>query len=76
MSCRCLEPRWFVGDPISLARDNIISAFSFLPVFFECVIELDIKLTNSDQPVYDYLISGAFMTKALHTRKIEYPEAK
>ena len=24
VSCRCLEPRWFVGDPTSLARDNII----------------------------------------------------
>ncbi len=23
MSCRCLEPRWFVGDPTLLARDNI-----------------------------------------------------
>ena len=24
MSRRCLEPRWFVGDPTSLARDNIL----------------------------------------------------
>ncbi len=23
MSRRCLEPKWFVGDPISLSRDNI-----------------------------------------------------
>ncbi len=23
-SCRGLEPRWFYGDPASLARDNII----------------------------------------------------
>ena len=25
VSCRCLEPRWFAGDPTSLARDNILS---------------------------------------------------
>ena len=24
MSCRCPEPRWFVKDPTSLARDNIL----------------------------------------------------
>ena len=23
VSCRCPEPRWFVGNPTSLARDNI-----------------------------------------------------
>ena len=23
MSSRCLEPRWFVRDPSSLARDNV-----------------------------------------------------
>ena len=23
VSCRCLEPQWFVGDPTDLARDNI-----------------------------------------------------
>ena len=23
MSCCCLEPRWFVGDPTPLARDNM-----------------------------------------------------
>ena len=24
LSCRCLEPGWFVGDPASLARDNML----------------------------------------------------
>ncbi len=24
VSCCCLEPGWFVGDPIPLARDNIL----------------------------------------------------
>ncbi len=24
MSCRCLEPGWFVGDPTLLARENTI----------------------------------------------------
>ncbi len=27
VSRRCLEPRWFVGDPTSLARDNIHVCF-------------------------------------------------
>ncbi len=26
VSCRCPEPRWFVGDPTPLARDNMMSA--------------------------------------------------
>ena len=25
VSCRCLEPGWFVGDPTPLARDNIMT---------------------------------------------------
>ena len=27
VSCRCLEPGWFVGDPTSLARDIILLSF-------------------------------------------------
>ena len=30
MSCRCLKPRWFVGDPISLARDNMLMVLNAL----------------------------------------------
>ena len=32
MSCRCPEPRWFVGDPTSLARDNILSRAGLIVV--------------------------------------------
>ncbi len=28
VSCRCLEPGWFVGDPTSPARDNIYAMYS------------------------------------------------
>ncbi len=28
MFCRCREPRWFVGDPTSLARDNILKEYN------------------------------------------------
>ncbi len=31
MSRRCLEPRWFVGYPTSLARDNIIDYRKCIP---------------------------------------------
>ncbi len=31
MSCHCLEPRWFVGDPTSLARDKTRGQGSFGP---------------------------------------------
>ncbi len=34
VSCRCLEPMWFVRDPTSLACDNIPNTFKSNPVPF------------------------------------------
>ncbi len=39
MSCRCPEPRWFVGDPTLLACDSISSFEGYCLVFHVAIVE-------------------------------------
>ena len=44
MSCCCLEPMWFVGDPTSLAHDNTKGVTSISKVVY---IYLEVRILTT-----------------------------